>query len=455
MQSRLRRPRNKAIRIFAGTLLFVLAAPAGAAGDIPVPQARPQHTAAPQAPAAKASGSKAKPAEKAAPAEPPAKPAVPEQKSADTPDDLSGAIPFRDISKLPTPQEQSEKLHEKIRRQMPAVTAARQNSEALSQETADLKKKLVVTAREIEHLEDTELSLAGNIARLSAENAILSRDFHKNSGTVIRQLATLERLTHTVPPAMVLKSGDVLSAARASMLMGATLPKIYQRTADLARKLERLRAVRDNLTEQQNAARTNAIRLRDNRKKLSALLKVRQTQSAAADSQYESLRTEYIAVAERSASLDALLQRIAALKKKPATRGWVSVSAKSSGFPQMIRPVAGRSRKGGMDGVGGDSAPGQTYSSVSGAQVVAPADGRIRYAGPYQKSGLVLILEMANGYDAVLAGLGQVSVHTGDRVLAGEPVGRLPDGSQAGAKLYFELRHDGQGLNPARFIDAG
>lgn len=370
-------------------------------------------------------------------------------------DDLSGAVPLNAISALPDPAAEAQNLHQEIATRKPRVEEAGKLSARLSEEAAKLKQNLIDTAAKIEKLEDRQLTLSGNIARLSAENAILSRDFHADRGTVTRQLAMLERLQRNMPPAMVLQSGDVLKAARASMVMGATLPKIYQHTADLARRLQRIHTVRADLTHQRQEAQETARTLRISREKLNTLVAQREAQAATATAAYESLRSDYQEIADRAASLDTLLHRISTLEKAPGTRGWVAVESRGETRPHLRRPVSGSATRGGMDDFGGTLAPGVTYTSVSGAQVVAPGEARVRYAGPYQKYGLVLILEMANGYDAVLAGLGRVLVRTGERVLAGEPVGRLPEGAKRRARLYFELRHDGQGMNPARFIDAG
>jgi septal ring factor EnvC (AmiA/AmiB activator) len=87
---------------------------------------------------------------------------------------------------------------------------------------------------------------------------------------------------------------------------------------------------------------------------------------------------------------------------------------------------------------------------LPGAQVIAPADGKILFAGPYHKEGQVLILEITTGYDIVLAGLGQVTVRPGDELLAGEPVGVMPSGPQM--RLYFELRQNGKGLDPEPWL---
>jgi septal ring factor EnvC (AmiA/AmiB activator) len=90
--------------------------------------------------------------------------------------------------------------------------------------------------------------------------------------------------------------------------------------------------------------------------------------------------------------------------------------------------------------------------------VIAPSDARVLFAGPYHKSGQVLILEITTGYDLVLAGLGRVTVRPNDEVLAGEPVGSMPaqsgsaDNGSSGERLYFELRQNGHGLDPRPWL---
>ena len=87
---------------------------------------------------------------------------------------------------------------------------------------------------------------------------------------------------------------------------------------------------------------------------------------------------------------------------------------------------------------------------AAGAQVITPADAKVLFAGPYHKSGQVLILEITTGYDVVLAGLGRVTVKPNDQLLAGEPVGTMADAPDS--RLYFEVRHGGHGQNPAPWL---
>src|SRR5439155_19032465 len=70
---------------------------------------------------------------------------------------------------------------------------------------------------------------------------------------------------------------------------------------------------------------------------------------------------------------------------------------------------------------------GLWLAGLPGGEVVAPFDGRVVYAGPFANLGLVLIIRHGDAYHAVLAALGRVDVAVGQWVLAGEPVGAMPD----------------------------
>jgi len=416
--------------------LVVAAVLSGAAGDIPVP--RPH---------------------KVERTNPVANPAPPPQ---DEITDLSGAVPVENISKLPSTAAQVQALKDKIARQQPAVGSAKKKRDILAHETFALQKRLVVAAAALSALEQEKIRLDRDMAWLTAENAKLTEIFARDRVPVSHLIAVLERLQHDMPPAMVLKSGDVLAAARGAMLVGATLPEIYGRAALLARRIEHLGKVRQALVARRADAVHNAAQLAKANVEMNRLLAQKQVQAAAADFEYGDLKQKLDQTAHEAANMQALLDKVAALRGRPASQGVVTVGAGESdafehGAPRsfLLRPVAGDTRPGGPDGMGGEEAPGVTYASLSGAQVVAPAESKVLFGGPYPKIGQVLILEMANGYDVVLAGLGRLDVRLGDRVLAGEPVGKMPTGEDRTSRLYFELRHNGRGMNPAPFIDPG
>lgn len=383
--------------------------------------------------------------------------AAPSPPSTDGVTDLSHAIPAKALSKLPSTEDQFHTLKKEIAKDKPAVASAKNTSDALALQAETLREKLVATAARVENLEREKVQLDSDIINLTEQNRTLSASFARDRVSASRLLAILERLQHDMPPAMALKPDDALSAARGAMLVGASLPAVYGEAAALARRIEMLRQTRLALIARRLQAAKNATYLAQARIDLDQLLAIKRLEADAAADRYGNLKEKLDAAASQAASLQMLLQKVAALRRAPTSQSIVTVTAQKSPTggklerSSLFCPVVGEVTPGGMDGVGGGAAPGLTYLTAPGAQVISPADGLVLFAGPYHKSGQVLILEMAGGYDVVLAGLDRVDVRPENQVLAGEPVGMMSRTNRP-ARLYFELRQNGRGISPAPFI---
>ncbi|MBD3660928.1 MAG: peptidoglycan DD-metalloendopeptidase family protein, partial [Arenibacter algicola] len=101
---------------------------------------------------------------------------------------------------------------------------------------------------------------------------------------------------------------------------------------------------------------------------------------------------------------------------------------------------------------------GLSVDTRPGAQVIAPFDGTVAFAGPFRGYGQLLIIDHGEGYHSLLAGLGRIDVSMGLAVLAGEPVAIMPggEGSSGGdggeSVLYVEFRRDNQPFNPLPWL---
>jgi septal ring factor EnvC (AmiA/AmiB activator) len=116
-------------------------------------------------------------------------------------------------------------------------------------------------------------------------------------------------------------------------------------------------------------------------------------------------------------------------------------------------PVAGEivKRFGETDGF--QDAKGLTIRTRPAAQVIAPFDGQIMFAGPFKGYGQILIIDHGGGYHSLLAGIDQIEASVGQRVVAGEPVGVMKSGDP-NPSLYLELRRQGQPINPLPWLVA-
>jgi septal ring factor EnvC (AmiA/AmiB activator) len=88
------------------------------------------------------------------------------------------------------------------------------------------------------------------------------------------------------------------------------------------------------------------------------------------------------------------------------------------------------------------------------AQIVAPFDGRIAFAGPFREYGLLLIIDHGEGYHTLLAGMARIDVVLDQHVLAGEPVGVMNSPGDEKPRLYVELRKKGHPINPLPWLAA-
>ncbi len=119
---------------------------------------------------------------------------------------------------------------------------------------------------------------------------------------------------------------------------------------------------------------------------------------------------------------------------------------------QMLVPASGRVvKRYGENDAYGVSNKGITIATRPGAQVVAPYDGRILFAGPFKGYGQILIIGHGDGYHSLLAGLDRVDGGVGQWLVAGEPIGVMAGGSEK-PRLYLELRHNNQPINPAPWL---
>ncbi len=364
---------------------------------------------------------------------------------------MGPAIPASQISRLPSTQEQYRALRQQIEKRKPVVESARQRTARLKAQALVLKQKLIATAARIQALEFEKAGLDAQIIQLSSREKSLSESFARDRVSVSHLLAILERLQSDMPPSLAITPNDALAAARGAMVLGSSLPRVYGAAAILARNLDALRQTRAALARKRLQSVRNAENLRIAHGELDQLLAIKQLQAEQAQSQYADLQARLDAIAGQASDLEALLAKVAALRKSPQAQGVVVVAPRNPDGLTALKagalrpPVVGR-----MESIA-EAGPGLAYATEPGAQVVAPADSDVLFAGPYHKTGQVLILETGGGYDLVLAGLDRISVRPGDQLLAGEPLGTMPKNP---SRLYFELRQNGRALSPAPWLAA-
>jgi septal ring factor EnvC (AmiA/AmiB activator) len=197
------------------------------------------------------------------------------------------------------------------------------------------------------------------------------------------------------------------------------------------------------------------------------------TQAAAAASRMESLRSAMTVIETQRQADEAKAreERLRAERQRNAVgaqaaherevvaahpTGAGTIASNSSPHGQLQPPVIGVVVKGWGEQTDAGPATGLSYHAPPGAHVISPCGGRVVFAENFRSYGLLLIIDCGAGYHVVLAGFQRLEVRVGQNLLAGEPVGVMPDWAPGTTvprpALYVELRHDGTPVNPAPWL---
>ena len=91
----------------------------------------------------------------------------------------------------------------------------------------------------------------------------------------------------------------------------------------------------------------------------------------------------------------------------------------------------------------------------TGTTVYAPAGGRVESVGQQTGYGLTVVVEHGNGVETRYAHLSAATVRPGETVAAGDPIAVSGNtGRTTGAHLHFEVRENGQAVDPSGWVNA-
>jgi septal ring factor EnvC (AmiA/AmiB activator) len=101
----------------------------------------------------------------------------------------------------------------------------------------------------------------------------------------------------------------------------------------------------------------------------------------------------------------------------------------------------------------GRTRQGLLIQAGTGSEVHAVAHGRVAFADWLRGYGQVAIVDHGGGYLTLYAHCESLLREVGDWVQAGEPIATSgPAGVDHGAGVYFELRKNGQAIDPGPWL---
>ena len=341
---------------------------------------------------------------------------------------------------------------------------------AASSEADRLKKRSAALAARIQ---SAEADISAGEARVALVNRRLSAQrtrLAQQQQPLLELAASLQQLSRQPPVSVLAQPGSLTDMVHARAVIDAAMPVIERRTAGVRRELARLDTTRRQQAVALRALSASKAQLAHRRDALTRLenegrLRSRELMSSA---QLEADRAlglgekardivDLMDSLEADGAVRAELAQLAGPLPRPrnpggAVGGLVApVTAEAELAQGAYRlPVVGRIVSGlGEVNEGGVRSRGITIAARPGGQVVAPAPGRVGFAGDYRGYGKIVIIDHGGGWVSLLTGMIALSVGVGDTLDAGAPVGRA--GSDD-SRITVELRRGGRPVDIVAMI---
>lgn len=363
--------------------------------------------------------------------------------------------------------------------QLKAANRAAKNAEARAkqlQQAADSERDATRRAKLREAAVTASIRAAeAQIAAAQTRTAIVDRllvaqraRLEAQQGPIARLIAALQSLARRPAMLGLLQPGSTADIVHVRAVLGSVAPVVRERSADVRDEIARTRRLREGA---QIAARS----LRDGREKLEterlALLRMEAGNRLRANGYRREAMIESdraLALGEQARDLVELMDTLGAAAETRETLEALPgplprPGAESEETPAILQPaptrpppfrlpVAGSLVTGlGEISEAGVRSRGLTLSTWAGAQIVAPAAGRVIYAGRFRGYGNIVILDHGDGWSSLVAGLGNMQVRVGDAPVQGTPLGSAPKGEAP--RITIELRRKGQPVDLAQLLD--
>lgn len=120
-----------------------------------------------------------------------------------------------------------------------------------------------------------------------------------------------------------------------------------------------------------------------------------------------------------------------------------------------VKPVTGTitSRFGAMEDIRDHSHKGMDIAAPKGTPIKAAADGTVTYSGEMGGYGNLVIITHKNGIQTYYGHCSKLYVSKGENVEAGDVIAAVGStGFSTGNHLHFEIRKNGEQINPQKYL---
>jgi len=333
-----------------------------------------------------------------------------------------------------------------------------------------LKKRAAALAARIQAAEADIDAGEARVALVNRRLAQRQARLAEQQKPLLELAASLQQLSRQPPVTVLAQPGSLRDMVHARAVLDAVMPVIERRTAGVRAELAGLRQTHRQQAVALQALAASKTELAERRNELTRLenegrIHARELMSSARLEADRALglgekARDIVELMDALEADSAVREELATLagplpRPRDPTRAAIAAAPPVAETVRPMRgayrlPVVGRIVAGlGEVNESGVRSRGITVVARPGGQVVAPAPGRVGFAGDYKGYGKIVIIDHGGGWTSLLTGMIALSVGVGDTLDAGAPVGRA--GSDD-SRITIELRRAGRPVDVAAMM---
>lgn len=343
------------------------------------------------------------------------------------------------------------------------VAHIKEKASALHEKISAIKKQMTNIAQKIQSNEKNIKKIEQRMIKMEIKKSVLEDKLNEDRKNISRLILALQRIRRMPPEALLAKPDTPYRIAQSALLMEDILPAINRHAEILSQNLQTLNEVTADLEEDKKHAQQASETLDSEYQDLLGLMSEHKLLYATANKDIKISEIKIKEISLKAKNLEELVEKLKKREAKEQERQrQLLIKKREKQIPALSGnarfPISGiiKTSYNQKDKTGTKS-KGITLAGRANGLVVAPMSGKISFTGSFKRYGNIVIIEHANGYHSLLAGIENISAQIGDIVKIGEPIGLLPKSSLIPKPtLYYELRKNGEAINPSvKFPDLG
>ncbi len=383
---------------------------------------------------------------------------------------------------------EAEKRLEKVRGELKSVAEERRQLEGKRGDAArqlrEADEKVAATGRSLAQTQQALQRHQQTLAELERKRDGLRSGLARQRAELAQLLRAAYAIGSNAPLKLLLAQDRVADANRLLAYHRYLQRERAQRIATLTHELQALEQVQREVVEQKQQLSEAQRRQQEQAQALQRDRKQRASVVSELDQRYQDRSEREKALGQDAKALETLLanlraaaaraeaERRAAARREAAEQAAQAKAAAKAGrgggkVPPKVVASAPPLKVGGLGWplsgdliarYGGRLPDGRTSSGVliaapAGSTVTAVADGTVVFSDWMTGYGMILIVDHGNGYMSLYAHNDTLLRDAGAKVKRGDAVAKVGNsGGQGRPALYFELRRNGQPVDPSSWL---